>query len=131
MFLLHSHGKWFLYIYFQNTVIKAIDCYFDLISCTFHSFYDWIIYVNDQANEIESLKRRLTESEEKASKLIGKMVSSLGEGGHQPLTSCLAQTQVDGGLFQDMMENFKNLLESHLQCSVCSEVYTFSVTMAT
>ena len=31
----------------------SIDCYFNVIPCRFHSFYDWIIYMTAQDNEIK------------------------------------------------------------------------------
>lgn len=85
--------------------------------------------VEKQAREIKSLKRKLANSEERAKKVITDKALSLKQAEKHPSASAHSTTDVDGNLFQDMLENFKNLLESHLQCSICSEVYVFSVTI--
>ena len=85
--------------------------------------------VEKQATEIKSLKRKLANSAEKTKNAIADKALLLKQAEDQPSTSTHNKTHTDGNIFQDMLENFKNLLESHLQCSICSEVYAFSVTI--
>ena len=37
--------------------------------------------------------------------------------------NCFSLTLTIAGLFQDMMDNFRELAETQLQCAVCSEVF--------
>ena len=52
--------------------------------------------------------------------------------GPKPSTSGTAATKQtksenDGNIFEDMMDNFKNMLENQLQCSICSEVSRYII----
>ena len=86
--------------------------------------------VNKQSTEIESLKVKLFESEQKVDKSISdNLALTLEQSDPTHSTSEMIQVQGNENLFQDMLENLKHLLESQLQCSVCNEVYAFSVTI--
>jgi len=80
--------------------------------------------VRDEASKlkkkIESLKQKTANLELEKTKLESKL-SSLNiadDSGAGP--SKLAGS---GGLFQDMMDNFRELAETQLQCAVCNEVF--------
>ena len=76
--------------------------------------------LSKQRIEIKSLKCKLRDAEQKTVKdSISKTPHPFGEN----------KTRT-GDLFPDIMENFKNLIESNLQCSICNEVYAFSVTIS-
>ena len=61
------------------------------------------------------------------SKIGSSSSSSVGDGAS---TSCTSAAATDGGgFFRDVMANFKELVETNLQCSVCSELLVFASTV--
>merc|ERR1711874_823746 len=55
---------------------------------------------------------------------MGKLeskISSFGACGGDPVAG--PSTSGTGGLFQDMMDNFRELAETQLQCAVCNELF--------
>lgn len=81
--------------------------------------------------EMENEKARL-ESKLSNLKLHGagssKSSSSSSGGGPGPSTSA-AGAEEPAGLFQDMMDNFRELAETQLQCAVCSELFVEAVSV--
>ena len=72
----------------------------------------------DKESTIESLKRKVAELE---SELHICNNSDTPEAGSSKTLSD-SSSQGSGGLFLDMMNNFRELAETQLQCAVCSEV---------
>ena len=92
----------------------------------------------DKIHQIKLLEERLSESTE----LLGANLSamkrkkSLTASGQSDVPCASTSSagmnveskpKCDGNIFEDMMSNFKDMLENELQCSICNEVtYTFS-----
>ena len=77
--------------------------------------------------KVESLKKKLSNSELEKVKAESKL-SSLGadgpEAGPSGSEGCSSK-----GLFQDMLDNFKEFAESQLQCAVCNEIFVEAVSV--
>jgi len=75
--------------------------------------------------KVESLKQKLAGVELQRVKLESKISSlSLSDSGAGSSASgSNGGKGPPGGLFQDMMDNFKELAENQLQCAVCSELF--------
>lgn len=71
--------------------------------------------------KIESLKQKSSNLELEKAKLESKL-SSLDICA-EPKAGSSSGAQGGSGLFQDMMDNFRELAETQLQCAVCSEVF--------
>lgn len=76
--------------------------------------------------KVDGLKKKMSKIELEKVKLESKM-SSLKVGGLDPGAG--PSTGESGGLFQDMMDNFRELAESQLQCAVCNELFVESVSI--
>jgi len=80
--------------------------------------------VRDEASKlkkkIDSLKQKTANLELEKTKLESKL-SSLNIADDSEAGPSKASGS--GGLFQDMMDNFRELAETQLQCAVCSEVF--------
>ena len=95
------------------------------------NFEEAILILKDKNHEIKLLKKRLSESTE----LLGANPNAMKHRKHSkvPSDSPCASTSSpgmneaqkpssDGNIFEDMMSNFKDMLENELQCSICNEV---------
>merc|ERR550519_54109 len=71
--------------------------------------------------KVDTLKQRAAGLELERAKLESK-ISSLSLGG-DPEAGPSRGAAGGPGLFQDMMDNFKELAETQLQCAVCSELF--------
>jgi len=76
--------------------------------------------------KVDGLKKKMSKIELEKVKLESKM-SSLQVGGLDPGAG--PSSGESGGLFQDMMDNFRELAESQLQCAVCNELFVESVSI--
>jgi len=94
--------------------------------------------LKDKNHQIKLLEERLSESTE----LLGSNLNAMKHRKHSkgPSDSPCASTSSpgmndaqkpssDGNIFDDMMSNFKDMLENELQCSICNEVYVFPQTV--
>merc|ERR1711936_1418880 len=69
--------------------------------------------------KVDSLKQKTAGLEPERAKLESKLSSlNLGDPEAGP-----SRGSAGPGLFQDMMDNFRELAETQLQCAVCSELY--------
>ena len=91
------------------------------------------VCLKEKETEIKLLESRLKESTE----LLGCNLTTMKKRSpHQIVKTCddpqpstslgMSDTHItptnDGSIFQDIISNFKELLENHLQCSICNEV---------
>jgi len=74
----------------------------------------------------ESLKKKLNKTELEKVKLESK-ISSIGACGGDAVAG--PSTSGSGTLFQDMMDNFRELAETQLQCAVCNELFVEAVSI--
>lgn len=81
---------------------------------------------NRYKQKVDGLKKKMSKMELEKVKLESKM-SSLKVGGLD--SGAGPSSGESGGLFQDMMDNFRELAESQLQCAVCNELFVESVSI--
>ena len=87
--------------------------------------------LKDKNHQIKLLEERLSESTE----LLGANLNAMKHRKHSKVSSdspCASTSSPgineaqkpssDGNIFEDMMSNFKDMLENELQCSICNEV---------
>lgn len=84
--------------------------------------------------ELDKMKKRIAElAAEKGRKVTaGDPVPSTSAS--HPVAAAAATTNATGdsaGLFQDMLTNFKEFVDNHLSCIVCSEILVFPSTVVT
>ena len=92
--------------------------------------------LKERDNQIKLLEARLTESTE----LLGANLNAMKRRNSFTMpgpsdipcastssgaTNVESQPKADGNIFEDMMSNFKDMLENELQCSICNEVSNF------
>lgn len=73
--------------------------------------------------KVESLKQKTANLELEKTKLESKLSSLSISDDYAAATSGANGKSSGSGLFQDMMDNFRELAETQLQCAVCSEVF--------
>lgn len=78
--------------------------------------------LEEAREEVRSLAKRVEKAELDKAK-AESIRSCSGGGGAGPSTSS------NEGFFQDVLSNFKELVETNLQCSVCSELFVFATTV--
>ena len=87
--------------------------------------------IDKQLAKINTLKDNLVISNENRMKAMTESFSHAQKNiENLASTSSTIKVQDDKNLFQDMLDNFKSLIETQLQCSVCSEIYASSTTVS-
>ena len=87
--------------------------------------------IDKQLAKINTLKDNLVISNENRMKAMTESFSHAQKNiENLASTSSTVRVQDDKNLFQDMLDNFKSLIETQLQCSICSEIYAFSTTVS-
>ena len=82
--------------------------------------------------ELDKMKKRMAElAAEKARKATAADPGPSTSAAPPVAAVAAAASGDSAGLFQDMLSNFKEFVDNHLSCSVCSEILVFPSTVVT